>query len=498
LGSILIENVSTNELMNLKSKKVLFLIVIAFGVIYSLISLVNHYCFRTYALDLGLYTNALYDYIHFQWNDSTVFKEVKENLLADHFDLYLIIFSPFSLLFKSYTLLIIQIFFILLGGIGIYKYFSLFQKKENFGIIATMYYFSFFGVFSAVSCDYHSNVIAASIIPWLFYYIKKEELILTSFLILFIIISKENISLWVSFICLGLLIIYRGNRLIKTYLFIVFCACISYFILVTNVIMPWISNSSIYPHFNYSYLGTNGIEAIGFLIMNPLDSIQTLFINHTHDPLGDYVKTEFHIIMMLSGLPILFFKPQYIIMLIPIFFQKLFHNSYYVWGIDGQYSIEYAPILAIGIYSIIIDFKKSKMVKILSFITLFSTLFCTIHIMDSTILYTAKSKIRFYQLVHYKRNYSVTRVHNLLSKIPKDAVVSAQSPFLPHLALRNYIYQFPIIKDAEFIVYSRNEGSYPIETRAFDSLTLVLEKSSLWRINFKDKDLTILQKVNTE
>ena len=74
--------------------KRLFLVVVVFGILYCMISLVNHYNFRTYALDLGAYTNALYDYVHFRWNDSTVFKEVGENLLSDHFDLYLIIWSP--------------------------------------------------------------------------------------------------------------------------------------------------------------------------------------------------------------------------------------------------------------------------------------------------------------------------------------------------------------------------------------------------------------------
>ena len=66
------------------------------------------------------YTNALYDYSHLNWNDSTVFKSGAENLLADHFDLYLILFAPLSLIFKTYTLLIVQIVFILIGGMGIY------------------------------------------------------------------------------------------------------------------------------------------------------------------------------------------------------------------------------------------------------------------------------------------------------------------------------------------------------------------------------------------
>ena len=136
--------------MKYKINNYLILTIIIFGLLYSLISLVNHYNFRTYALDLGAYTNAMYDYIHFQWNDSTVFNEIKENLLADHFDLYLIIFSPLSLIFKTYTLLIVQIFMILFGGIGVYRYFSISKSKYNVALLATIYFYMFFGVFSAV------------------------------------------------------------------------------------------------------------------------------------------------------------------------------------------------------------------------------------------------------------------------------------------------------------------------------------------------------------
>ena len=118
----------------LRMHRGLIMAMAAFATIYVLISLVNHYNFRTYALDLGLYTNALWDYAHFQWNDSGVFKQVNENLLADHFDLYLIIFSPFSYIFGSYTLLILQISFVLLGGAGVYRYFLLSEKTKHYAL----------------------------------------------------------------------------------------------------------------------------------------------------------------------------------------------------------------------------------------------------------------------------------------------------------------------------------------------------------------------------
>src|SRR4051812_12664535 len=105
-------------------KKPIHLIILFFCIIYCSISLVNHYNYRTYALDLGLFNNELYDYAHFQSNDYGLMKESFSNPLADHFSLVVIIFSPLYWILGSYTMLILQIAFILLGGYGVYKYFK--------------------------------------------------------------------------------------------------------------------------------------------------------------------------------------------------------------------------------------------------------------------------------------------------------------------------------------------------------------------------------------
>ena len=123
-----------------KHSKVLILSCL-FALLYSIISFINHYLFRTYALDLGAYTNALFDYAHLQWNDSSVFKLKSENILASHFDLLLIAFSPFYLVFGTYTLLVFQILFIILGGLGVYAYFNNDNRNQKLALLATCYFF---------------------------------------------------------------------------------------------------------------------------------------------------------------------------------------------------------------------------------------------------------------------------------------------------------------------------------------------------------------------
>ena len=117
-------------------------------------------------LDLGVYSNALYDYARFRMNDAASFKMMPLNLLSDHMDFSLMLLSPFSLIFGQYTLLIWQIISVIIGGFGVYHFLLAYTGDKRLSALAGMHLFLFFGIFSALSFDYHSNVYASMLIPW--------------------------------------------------------------------------------------------------------------------------------------------------------------------------------------------------------------------------------------------------------------------------------------------------------------------------------------------
>lgn len=480
----------------LSKHRYMIITAVIFTIIYCLISLVNHYHFRTYALDLGAYTNALWDYAHFSWNDSSLFLAMEENLLADHFDLYLILFSPFVFIFGSYTLLLLQILFVVAGGAGVYYFFISGESTRPYAIAASLYFYLFFGLLSAISFDYHSNTVAAALLPWLFVFVRRKKLIGATIIFLMLLIAKENVSLWVVFVCLGLLIEYRKDKQWRRLLLAGSGLSLAYFILITFVVMPVISNGNTYPHFNYAVLGESPAEAIRFLIIHPVQSIQVFFTNHSGDPAGDYVKLEFIMLLLVSGLYVLIRKPAYLLMMLPLFFQKFFHDNVSMWGFNDQYAVEFAPVMAIGIFSSISAMKPAWFKKILLVLSLAGCLAASIRIMDNTVMFTDKSRIRIYKAAHYQRDYDVKEVYGALELIPDDAVVSAQSPFVPHLALRERVYQFPIIKDAAYIVLSANELPYPLDENEFKVRTGVLLSSPDWETIYAEEGLMIFRKIH--
>lgn len=473
--------------LNFRNKTTqLYSILLLFITLYCIISLVNHYLFKTNALDLGVYTNAMYDYINFQWNDSTAFKAVPENLLADHFDLYLILFSTLVLLFGTYTLLIVQIVAVVIGAIGVFRFFEIEERTRSVSLWGALFFCSFFGVFSALAFDYHSNVVAACAVPWFFYHVKKNQWWKAGLVLLFIWIGKENMSFWMVFVCTGLMITYFKNTQKRYLLGCAALLSLVYFFTIVKFVMPMLSVDGAYPHFHYSSLGDNFSEAFVFLFKHPLDSIQMMFTNHIDHPYGDYVKLETHLFLLLSGLPLLIFKPQYLLMLVPIYFQKMYHDNYMMWSMGGQYSIEFAPILAIGIFSVVSDFKNKKTKLILSIVLLVLVIGITIRSMDNTVVFTNKSAVRFYQASHYERAFDVGKLHDQLGMIPDNAIVSAQSPFLPHLALRDKVYLFPTVKDAEYLIFSLNESSYPITPEELEYVYNHYKNHPDWELIYDD------------
>lgn len=298
-----------------------------------------------------------------------------------------------------------------------------------------------------------------------------------------------------AFIALGLLLEYRKNRVAVYFLSAYFVLSITYFIVVLYVLIPSFSSVNSYTLFLYSSLGSTPLEAIKSIIFHPLDAIKLLFINHHYtNHFDDYIKAESHLFLLCSGGFILLLKPRYFVMLVPIYGQKLFHDTSSMWSVGFQYSIEFAPIFAIGIFSIITDLKNKRLKNVLMIVALIGAFATTIRLMDNTVQYTNKETIRFYQKGHYTRPYDVSAVYHQLNLIPRNATVSAQSPFVSHLALREVIYQFPIVKDAEYIVLSTKESPYPMDENSFKQEVNRLMHSTKWKHVFSNDHLRILKR----
>jgi len=470
------------------------LVVLAAGMIYFLISAVNHYLFRTSALDLGLYTNALYDYAHFSFNDSTTFKETPANLLSDHFDILLLLVSPFSWIFRDWTLLILQIIALLAGGAGVYSYFRERYPDRNLAVPAMAYFYSHFAVLAALGFDFHSNVVAATLLPWFFVHIQRQSLKKAWIVLLFIVLCKENMALWMIFVCIAAAWHFRKEM--KPFKMMSMAAALFlYFITITMVIMPALDPGNSFVQFRYSVLGRNYAEAFVTLISEPGMVVKNLFLNLSGDPMGDYIKPEFWLFFLFSGGLFLIARPVWIFMLTPVFLQKLLHDNRQTWGVNDHYSIEMTAVLALGLFEMAGNIRSNNRLKIFSMLVLAMSLSVSVRLMDRTSARVPKENIRLYQSAHWKKPESFDQIQRALSLIPGNAAVSAQSNIHPHLSWRDKAYMFPLTGDAEFIIYSLSLNTYPLNKEEFLMKCEEMEADSLhWEIIYAGKDVRLLKR----
>ncbi len=417
------------------------------GVLYCLISLVNHYLFKTYALDLGLYTHAMYDYAHFRIDDCSMFLPQPQSILSAHFDLYLLLLSPLVYLFGSYTLLIVQIAAVLFGGWGIYKLIGLYSDDDWMPVFAAAVFFFSFGIIHALSYDYHSNVVSAMMIPWMLYALKKGRFGLSALFAVLIVIGKENMSLLLLFIALGLMWDYRKDR--KSLWFLAGCAlfAVVYFVIVNMLILPRLGAQGI---IRYDYLGSNYLEIAKTLITNPKETLRILFANTNMPSRYDGVKVEFYLCALLTGMVFTLLKPNFLLMLVPLIAQKMLSIDPTFWGISFQYSVEFMPIIVIASFLVIVKLKKKVWRMTLASCLLLSTVLTTFYTIGIPKSQVWLDQLCVYQGRHYEqKDFDVHFAYEVIKQIPDEASVCAITQFVPHLALRDEIRNFSDTRDVK-------------------------------------------------
>lgn len=455
--------------------------VLAF-ILFGIVSFTNHIFFRTYALDLGLYTNALYDYAHFRFADTSLFLPENKNLLADHFDLYLMLFSPLSWIFKSYTLLVVQSVAVVIGGFGIYFLLNENENTRSYRVWGMVMFYLFFGTLAALSYDYHSNVISAMVLPFFFLMVNRNAWTKAFALLIFMCLGKENVSLFLLFVSLGLFWKYFKLKESRKYLLLFAVFSLLYFLFMVKWVMPTIAGEKDFVHFGkYPVLGGDMTAAIKFMVMHPLEFIRLLFVNHMpQDPTYNNEKAFFYLVLFVAGGWALFIRPWYFVMVLPIIIQKELTNQPSTWGCVYQYSIEFAPIVVLAVMEVVSKWKfnTNRVGAMLIFFTLSSTVYGMVERSKAW----EKERFVFWQKPHFKPHYDLTDVKALMEKIPADAAVMANSAYVGQLAYRDKCYTLPLVKDAEFVLISSVESTYPLSPDETNSLIEALRVDCAWSL----------------
>lgn len=478
-----------------------YFIMALFGILYLIMAFCNHYFFRTWTYDYGSYNFAFFDYAHFRISDNPVFPP-HISFLQDHVSFALMILSPFywllSWLTGTYTLSILQIFLVLLGGLALYKLLEYKTSNRLLSTLALVQYFTLYGRWASFCAPCNIAIIASSVIPVFLYYFEKKKFSAAWLALLFILLTREDMALWTLFIGLFLLLEHFKEKEYRKVSILIIMVSLLYFIFVFRVIIPLLDNQyHKYNVFNYSILGKNPSEALLFLFRHPVKCIELLFVNHSGEPVYNVVKIEFFCVYILCGGFLLFVRPKYLLLFIPLVLKKMYNDLPVRWSIESFYSVEFVSMLPIAVFLIISGIKNKTTRMILIALVCINSLGITVFklLEKGRALNYDNTNFAFYRSSMYKADFDVATVNRNLSLIPRDAVISAGNSINPHLAFRPKAYFFPRVDDAEYIAVFKARDTWPLDLKRYKQELNKYALSADWIKMVDDSTLVILKKI---
>ncbi len=478
-----------------------YITLLLFGSLYLVMVFCNHYFFRTWTYDYGSYNFAFYDYAHFRVSECPQYIPGM-TFLQDHVSFTLMLFMPLywslAWITGTYTLSVIQTVFILLGGLALYR---LIEYKTSSGLLswlALLQYLTLYGRWASFCSACNLAIIAASAVPVFLYFFEKKKYLPAGLSLLFLFLAREDIPLWTAFIGLFLLITHFKDRQLRIASASVILSSILWFAFTFKVIIPLLENEvKQYALFEYKALGDNPAEAFLFILQHPLKCIQLLFNNPTGKGIYDAVKIEFFYVYLVCGGFLLFYRPRYLLLFIPLVMKKMYNDVPIRWSIESYYSIEVVTLLPIAVFLIISEIRGRLARQIIIALVCIGSLGMTVFKLaeKGRPLNYVDTNFAFYKCAMYRADYDVKKVHHHLRLIPSGAAVSSSGTLNSHLAFRPKDYYFPRVDDAEYIAVLKDRDTWPLYKEDFQEAVQKYELSENWEIVIDDYPLLILHRV---
>lgn len=477
-------------------------IFILLGLLHLFIVVYNHYNFRTFAYYYGVYNYAFYDFAHFTSTANPVLFDGRgASFMQDHFSLLLPLLSPlywfFAPLTGTYTLLIFQWIAILYGAWGTYKYVS-FKSGTGWIPLAAMFcYFTMYSRFASYVADCNLAIIGAALVPGLLYFFEARKWRAFWLLMLLILVTREDFSLWLFFVAIYLLITHRREMLMWKQSLMMAGLCLVYFVLVMQIFIPALETPEVkFLLFNYSALGENSLEAVKFMLGNPIESFRLLFVNHLQEPEYDGIKARFYLTTFFSGAFVLLIRPASLICLIPLVAKKMFNDDPIRWDIESYYAIEMASILPLLVFGIISGLNRSRLRSSLAVVVPLAVTGTTVYCFENSTNWHVPYKSAFYKSAFYWQQIPVEELRAELNKIPDDAGVSASGAVIPQLAYRRRITHFPNTEMADYVCINLSGGAWPLDEQALKEELRKLKESGEWEIVWTRDNMAIFRRLS--
>ena len=411
----------------------IWILIVAFGLLYSVWVVNRHTHFLTDAVDLGIYDQPIWNLSQFR----APFSSIKNMLTwGDHVGWVIVFLAPFYWLWSdARMLLLLQVWIVVIAAWPIYQLAKGRLKNEFAALSIAFVFLSFVGLQTALDYEFHLTTLSVMPIAFTLYFMHKQRW--APYWVFFFLgmATKEDVPLIMLMVGLYTFFVLRKR---KIGLVSILVAGIYYWILTTYIIPYFKGGPFNYEQFDPSLgIGTTTGELIKIAITNPLLVLRVLVTPSLK------VKTMANLVGSYAFLPLL--SPATFALSAPIFAGRFLNSLTQRWLIRFQYSVSINPILAVGtilgIENILaIKNRFAKRINSAQIIIFLSVIILAMNVF--VILRTNGPMLRILDPKNYQWQERFDINYELIRQIPPDASVAAQSCFVPHLSHREKVYRF--------------------------------------------------------
>jgi uncharacterized membrane protein len=409
---------------------ILFLLMVVYTTILSVVSIDYYNRFYFSAFDLGIFDQGIW----LLSKGKEPFVTVRGlHLFGDHIQFTTVFFAPLYWLWEDTRILLIaQSLVISLGAIPL---FLIARKKFENNYIPLIFILAYF-LYPALHYlnleNFHPVVLAVPLLFFTFYFLEEKKYFHYFLFILLLLLTREELTLTVF--TFGLYAFFFKDKKIG---FITMLTSLLWLFMIFIVIFPY------YIPFSHPNIRRGGdILERGLQLLSNSKEILT----------EENQKYIFELLSPLIFLPILY--PQTLFLALPTLAINLITEWPYAHSIQYHYTYAIIPFVFISsiyaahsIYKKFIKERKFKFANTLFYFILF--IFLLTSILGNLFIGPSSTSIKNYRsIIERILNFNNFSEHEkiryeAISLIPKNATVSATYLFVPHLSHREIIYMFP-------------------------------------------------------
>jgi uncharacterized membrane protein len=420
----------------LDPRRVLWVGVAAYAVLFSFVTVTRHLTFLTHALDLGYY-------VQLTWNLAQgrgPYVSLPEmHAWGDHLSPIMYLFVPaFWVAPGALTLLVAQSAILALGALPVFAIAKRRLGDERPAAAFAVLYLLNPSLHGINVRDFHAAALAIPLLLAAMYFAEAGRPWLFALAVALTLTTREDAAIPVAGLGLWLAAAGRwvGGGALALGAFVLLVA-------ETRYLMTSFRGESYGHHLaRYSHLGQSVTEIVATVFLHPLRTLGGLLT-------ADRVLYLFAMLAPLAALPVL--APADLLGALPALGENLLSRDPIIYNPRAQYQAFVLPFLivaAIGGYARVAARRRGRWPVAVLVVAMIAS------------LALASRTVNSFAVARWWPNAEQRAAYTVLARVPPEAAVSAQDPYVAHLSLRPRVFVFPEqIERADYVLL--NVSTYP-------------------------------------